>query len=510
MNPLTPDSIPSLSALSSASDDPGDVRRILFQTPESEASNVKALTDSRSEEDETHSLFGSDIISDASENGGGGFPGNGGGFNYISPLLMPTSSQNLAKQRADCTDNVTFQPTCHGALSISPKDIAGGMFSILGMNKNAGDSSQEALSPSSIAADFGAELSMTTEFGAEPDAVTEVTSNVDHSVISWDRRIDSLERECATLKDIIKSDSVRILQLRTELSVARDKGPGGDPSNQKVVEVLQRENATLHSREFQHLKTIAVLKDHIEELENAQSSSPVMTKEIEQLRLQNELLANQAREPPRNNGFGLPFICSFVAVLPAESSVLRVRCKSLTFSIFPIFQIIENEAELNTIATENAELKERLAKQTTVATPQNNGSEASSRDQLQTQVLSLFAKIEEIENERARRDKAIEDDSRQTHKELATLKTMILEPESPPRLEDREIDFMPEECSSVDQGDCDDVEVTLEGQIITINSMLEEKENHPSAKPSNRAAKADDDCGAFCGCFPSLSVSEDE
>lgn len=294
MNPLTPDSVPSLSALSSASDDPGDVKRILFQTPESEANNEKALAYSRSE-DETDSLFGSDIISDASENNEKGFPGIGRGFDYITPLLMPTSSQNLAKQHADCADNGTFQPTCHGALSISPQEIAGGMFGILGMNQKSGDTSQEAPSPSSMTTDFGTEPSRTAEFGAEPDAVTEVTSNVDHSVISWDRRIDSLERECATLKDIIKSDSVRILKLRTELSAARGNGPGGDPSKYKVVEALRRENAALHSRESQHLETMSQLRGKIKELENTQNGSPVVTKEIEQLRLQNELLANQVR-----------------------------------------------------------------------------------------------------------------------------------------------------------------------------------------------------------------------
>lgn len=181
---------------------------------------------------------------------------------------------------------------------------------------------------------------------------------------------------------------------------------------------------------------------------------------------------------------------------------------NFSFALSHVFQIIENEAELSALAKENAELKEQLAEQSTVVTMQNSGCEPTSQDQLQAQVLTLFAKIEEIENERVQRDKVIEDECRQTHEELATIKTMILEPESPPQPENQEIDLLPEESSSAEQCECDDVEVTLEGQIITINSMLEEKENLP--KPAKPAAKGDDDCGAFCGCFPSLSMSEEE
>lgn len=460
-NPTTtPDSVPSLSALSSASTDPGDVARVLFQTPEHEQ-NKETLKLSRSA-DEKASLFGSDISVASSESDGTiveTYPT--ARASDFQPILMPTSSQNLVKENDQTSESIPVPATCHGALSMTPQDLAG-MFNIFGIAPKPADDSPELLSPSSIAADSGVET--------DTDAVTEVTSNVDTSVISWDRRIDSLERECATLKDIIKSDSVRILQLRTELAWLRGKGPAVDSPTKKQVDALKREKDTLLQRESLHLETIKLLKKELEEMAEAKNESPAISKELEQLRLQNELLASQ---------------------------------------------IVENETELRALETENSLLKEELAnmrKQETVPIASSKDDSGSSRDELEAQVASLFAKISEIESDRERRDKALADESRQTHEELATIKTLILEPQPhiPEELHaERESDAAEQKAAN----DSDAVEVTLEGQIITTSSGSEEENSQPaftSKKEQNPKPDASQECGAFCDCFPSASSAEDE
>jgi len=449
----TPDSVPSLSALSSASDDPGDVKRALFQTPESEC-NKRALSYSRSEEDETDSLFGSDIISEASENLAS--TDKVSRAHYIAPLLMPTTTQNLTKERAESSNQL--QPACHSALGLSRSEFTE-MFSMFGMNKKPSTLSQDLHSPNSMTADLGT---------PETDAITEVTSNVDHSVISWDRKIDSLERECATLKDIIKSDSVRILQLRTELSTLRGNGPAIDSPTQKQVDALKLEKDALLRRESLHLETIKTLKHELKELvKKENNTNPAIPKELEQLRLENELLASQ---------------------------------------------IVENEAELHALETENLELRGELAKHqsgvhvTSTSRQEEAQSESgSSRIELRTQVASLFAKIAEIESERDRRDKAFADDSRQTHEELESIKTMILEPKiSPPKFEKLQPEANETPCAEEYE-----VEVTLEGEIITANSMLDEKENDPNTTPQNQKRDTSEDGDVFCDCFPTFSFHDD-
>lgn len=462
-NSLTPDSVPSLATLSSASpDDPGHVARALFQTPEKDYVE-EASEYSRANEDETDSLFGSEI-SVASEGDDTVVEmvemERSGRAKTNEPILMPTSSQNLAKESDQAAPkSLPIPATCHSALSMSPQDLAG-MFNIFGLTpKQKPVDSPDMLSPSSIAADSGTET--------ETDAVTEVTSNVDHSVISWDRRIDSLERECATLKDIIKADSVRILHLRTELASLRGTGPAVDSPTQKQVEALKQEKDALVERESLHLETIKSLKHELNEMVKAKHTSLAIPKELEQLRLENALLASQ---------------------------------------------IVENETALRTLETENTELKEELAKQQTAAPTANinrpeaeNDGGGASRDALQAKVASLFAKIAEIESEQERRDKAMADDTRQTHEELARIQTLILEPEhhSP---EKQAVESEPEVQKVFE---ANEVEVTIDGEIITNSSFLE---TEPTASTSQKQQPdASGECGgAFCDCLPSASLVDEE
>ena len=457
MNILTPDSIPSLSALSSASDDPGDVKRALFQTPES-SSKTKTSPFDHIEGSKPESIESVFISDDAST-------GVNSGCAYDSPSEWPLISRNRF-----------YLPTCQGALMMSPQELAGGVLSMFMVDRDSENATLEAtVSPSSTAADSGTEPSSTDDFdaerlrsldlgestltssGAEPDALTEVTSNVDHTVINWDRRIETLERECATLKDIIRSDSVRILQLRTKLEACR--GQKGSSPKQRVLELLKREKAALLARESEHLETIADLRAKITELGNIQKNCDTMSNEIQVLRIQHELLANQ---------------------------------------------IITNEAELNALSTENGELREQLAKEAQNPNHQKSIEDDSSRDKLQDQLSAVIARITEIEKERDRRDKVIEEDNRQIHEELATI--AINQPISPNPSEGQA--WNEEMVTNVELCGGDDVEVTLEGQIITTNSMLDDKENHPRVPDMKALADEGDD--DYCGCLQSLSLSSQD
>lgn len=459
MNLLTPESIPSLSALSSASDDPGDVKRALFQTPES-SSRENPSPVNHIKDDDIESVL-SDFISDDTSTG------VNSGCTYESSSQWPVTSRNPF-----------YFPTCQGVVIASPQELADGVFRLF-QNDRYSDKALlgETVSPSSTAADSGTEPSSTDDFeaerlrsaafgednmagiGAEPDALTEVTSNVDHSVINWDRRIETLERECATLKDIIRSDSVRILQLRTKLEAARGHGQRGNFRKQRVLEILKRENAALLAQESQLLETIAELRAKIMELENMQNNKCLtMSNETELLRLQNELLANQ---------------------------------------------IVTNEADLHALSLENTELKEQLVKDATTPGHPKTIEDDYFRDTLQDQLSALVVQITEIGKERERRDKVIEEDNRQIHDELAAI-AIIHPPSSPHQSDDQ--DYKDEMGTKVEPCGCDDVEVTLEGQIITTNSMLDDKENYPTRVP-NIKALADDDQDGFCGCLQSLSLS---
>lgn len=175
---------------------------------------------------------------------------------------------------------------CHGGLNLSTtRQLVGNVFSML--DGYQGQSWRQA------AADATKAPSVVSD-GAE----TTVTSNTSHlstaksGISQKSPRVESLERECSTLKEIIKVDSVTILQLKT--SVERLRHDSG--KKQVDLDSLRKERDLLREREEQHQETIKVLKKELDALTQlGAASSPETHKELEQLRIENELFATQVR-----------------------------------------------------------------------------------------------------------------------------------------------------------------------------------------------------------------------
>jgi predicted RNase H-like nuclease (RuvC/YqgF family) len=96
-----------------------------------------------------------------------------------------------------------------------------------------------------------------------------ITSNVDHSTKSWERKVDSLVRECATLKEIIRADSKNILQLKADIALLRRADSKIVPEIEAHKSEFLRmkvERDTLLDRELQHVETIKILKEELNSL----------------------------------------------------------------------------------------------------------------------------------------------------------------------------------------------------------------------------------------------------
>lgn len=262
---VSPDSVPSLSATTAASTFTDQVVRELFPMPQDDGMDIEQhrLGQSLRIEVDRESLFGSDI-SVASEG------------TYVS---IDDDDRNIRITQNDCRDGdspvdgskVKIFPG-HGAINLAP-NFTSSMFQIF-------DTSQKK----------GADDDALSTANSVNDAVTEIASNIDHSILLWERKIDSLEREIATLKGIIKSDSVTILNLKTELSEYQEKD---SLSQQDMISEQGSELSAQQKREYE--ETIQHLHDEIEVLTNEEDCRNRLNNES-QLQLQNELFASQIIE----------------------------------------------------------------------------------------------------------------------------------------------------------------------------------------------------------------------
>lgn len=449
----TPDSIPSLAELSHTSTIADDVARVLFLTPEHEGTEV-ALGYNRSqsgEDDEKE--FGSDI-SIASE-------GDRTFVNFEHSKHPAGQLKSLLNSEVEVQNTYgieIFQNPCYGAMSLSRKELAA-IFNVF-------DASQqnESLTSKSVASNFS---------DSGKDAVTEITSNtsnVDHSTIIWERKIDSLERECATLKEIIKADSATILRLKTELSemqTAESIRPSKIRSEFDASSV-KRERDDLLKRELHYLETIKTLEQGIINKTKAKNSNETR-KELDQLRLENDLFASQ---------------------------------------------IVENETELQktrAVATqleaENAKLKRALPPPQQNESLQSNdkprdgkiADEISSDRLLMAQVASLAARIALIENEIER----IDSENRETDTFLNPTDIRI-------PLEMSQVErgkFHPRSSGMQQFAEADEIEVTIEGLIVTSSGIPDKQHDLNISLPPNTPTSPNP-CCSFCDCFPTASVEE--
>lgn len=279
----SPDSIPSLSALSSASTDPDDnVSRVLFRSPKTadqveNASQQHEYSLSASSNASTRSLPTSSNGSDSSED-------------RITHETSPRST-GLAGPLPSKEREVPILPSCHGGLNLSPTELAN-IFAIFNeSNQKWPPKAEQETSPCRKSSPGSVADSGT-------DAVTTVTSNIGPAK-SWERKVDSLERECVTLKEIIKADAVNMVGLKSQIKSLRTHKSATFPEVAKVKSELaevQREKELLLERDAQHVETIKILKDEVNTLSKLHFDSNSKDKEISQLRLENQLFAAQIVE----------------------------------------------------------------------------------------------------------------------------------------------------------------------------------------------------------------------
>ena len=262
---VTPDSVPSVSATTAASSFTDQVVRELFPLPQDDGndSERQRLGESLHIEVDSESMFGSDI-SVASEG------------TYVSTddeRQHRTGQLEYRDGESPVDDSqIKMFPGCHGTIDLPP-NFASTMFNIF-------DSSHKKSTQ-----DDGKSAGNSVN-----DAVTEVASNIDHSILQWERKIDSLEREIATLKGIIKSDSVTILSLKTALSEYQEREI---PSKRDLILEQEIELSTQQVKEYE--ETIQHLHDEIEVLSKHEDNKDNESIEA-QLQLQNELFASQIIE----------------------------------------------------------------------------------------------------------------------------------------------------------------------------------------------------------------------
>lgn len=133
--------------------------------------------------------------------------------------------------------------------------------------------------------------------GTDSDAATEVTSNTfsPNSVVCHPK-IESLQRECETLKQIINTDSTKLLQLQGERKNLQEKLDRSDKEKmelEKKVRNLELEKEASLRRQKTQDDTIRHLKAKLANIPRDKTYAGASIRDIEELRLTNELLASQ-------------------------------------------------------------------------------------------------------------------------------------------------------------------------------------------------------------------------
>lgn len=301
------------------------------------------------------------------------------------------------------------------------------------------------------------------------DAATEVASNIDHSMVVWDRKIDSLEREITTLKEIIKADSVTILCLKTDLSALQEKEAKWIAKSRVDVGLSAEQKLSYES-------TIRQLEETIKLLSEPRDSTEV-TGDGEQLKLENELFASQ---------------------------------------------IIDNEAEIretrkimSQIAEENANLSMELA---------DLKLHSNETIPLKMEVNSLAGKLADLESKlesgffckcSRSREELVANQSSALHQSDCIGNSLQLGKTG--EREALENDFATDDGTVVTTASvlaqCDDVEVTLAGDIITSSGICEpvtndcgSEQNKPRLLDDNRPIQerkpdAIEQQWGFCDCL---------
>jgi len=129
-------------------------------------------------------------------------------------------------------EDTQIDQTCHGALNINPKQLAG-VFALFKSETKMPEHSRQAQYPADPPGIATIELA-----GITPSAVQPSTEMMDFPLkrkgrplsgyasnrkltaeLYWKPRAKTLEQECSTLKDIVAADSKKVLQLKTALAL---------------------------------------------------------------------------------------------------------------------------------------------------------------------------------------------------------------------------------------------------------------------------------------------------
>ena len=135
--------------------------------------------------------------------------------------------------------------------------------------------------------------------GTDSDAATEITSNTftPASVsLVYHPKIESLQRECETLKQIINTDSTKLLQLQGERKIlmeSLDRCAAEKKQLQRQIRGLQLEREVSLQHQKSQDEMIRLLRAELENASGDKTSAGASSSEIEQLKLANELLASQ-------------------------------------------------------------------------------------------------------------------------------------------------------------------------------------------------------------------------
>lgn len=478
MTASTPDSVPSLAEVSMASSDVDGVNRNLFQTPEHCAGkNMFSL-----KYDETSQLY---------ENNSSSTPST-----VLRETVSIESPNFTIPVKADVRkyyENGMYT-YCHGGLPLSPRDFTG-IFSIFADKEECGMKERNSLDLISSA-----------------DAETEVTSNIDYSTVNLERKVESLEHECATLKEIIKTDSATILQLKAEVArreaivMVNKENSSFLTSAVPGFSALKQERDVLFDRELKHVEMIAKLKKEIISLKETQEiESQALMVEVEKCRLQNELLASQVV----GNEVEIRRLRSCALTLEKENKILRQAFseheeKTPDTGEQSSGQILDNAG--NHCGISDEEVREE-GKDPEFATNSSDGMEA-----LEAQIEFLAAKIEKIELESHRREKEIDMEQSKTHKDLSSMKAIVLPTATIDHRQDKlerihgkkvvdEVEVQSYSSENEHHSEIGDlgVEVTIDGNIIAGSSII-----HQISKYQSPLDKVQDNktlCEFFCNCF---------
>jgi hypothetical protein len=440
----SPESVPSVAEISQASSNDTDyVSRVLFQNQESESIVVEEVVENmqkleeREEQGDHGQVYGSDISITSSE------------MTVVASWnLSPTtedknkSSQEEAAAAAAADeppimlveDPEEDAPSCNGALNLTPRQLAEMFLVFEGARKiwptrkteeNVKEDVQETIEPA-----------LTTN--KPPDGPSAPTSPREDN---WRPRAETLEKECAALKNIIRVDSSNLLKLRRAMEAQREldfqKDVKIDEMERDVqmtmerLEAMKREGDVQRERESELMETIRILKDEVDkltqsrEVHNIASSRPeaehseyLDLSDIQNQRQKNQLFASQIVE----NELALGEQRSALETKTAENWGLRREIECLQ-------QRLESRDEnADKKDAENMELKRQLGSlQLESNADRNDGEQASTEEELNLgDVLAgISARVEAAEKEREQVEQKFREELKKRENDIDEIRNLL-------------------------------------------------------------------------------------